>query len=113
MAWRADNRSEAAKRYRPWYRTAEWAKIRSKRLRDEPTCRICDRQRAFDPMFRPDPSWTLVVDHVKPHKGDERLFFSYENTMTLCTHHHNSTKKAIEARGNIPRTGIDGWPIED
>ena len=56
-----------------------------------------------------------VVDHVKEHKGDEKLFFSYENTQSLCAFHHNSTKKILEAGGTPKDTrrlsATDGWPI--
>lgn len=110
---RYDRRSDEAKTYREWYRTSDWHRIRQKRLMLEPECRICVRQRKFDPTFRPDPTWRPIVDHIVPHRGDPTLFFNLENTATLCNHHHNSTKQAIENRGLIPVTGVDGWPIEE
>jgi 5-methylcytosine-specific restriction endonuclease McrA len=39
-----------------------------------------------------------VVDHVIPHKGDRKLFWSRSNWQALCTHHHSSAKQSQEAR---------------
>jgi 5-methylcytosine-specific restriction protein A len=33
------------------------------------------------------------VDHVDPHRGQWLLFFKYENTQSLCAHHHNMRKQ--------------------
>ncbi|WP_314945899.1 hypothetical protein [Bradyrhizobium cosmicum] len=38
----------------------------------------------------------VVVDHVKPHRGDRALFWDKRNWQPLCTHHHNSTKQSLE-----------------
>jgi len=35
-----------------------------------------------------------VVDHIKDHKGDARLFWDTENHQALCqTHHHQKTAR--------------------
>ena len=39
------------------------------------------------------------VDHINPHLGQGLLFFKYENTQSLCAHHHNMHKQQ-EKRGN-------------
>lgn len=39
-----------------------------------------------------------VVDHIKPHRGDKKLFWSRTNWQALCAHHHNSAKQREEAR---------------
>jgi hypothetical protein len=31
---------------------------------------------------------------------------------SLCTFHHNSTKKIIEQRGYDTAIGVDGWPLD-
>ncbi|WP_349253802.1 HNH endonuclease signature motif containing protein [Bradyrhizobium sp. CB2312] len=38
----------------------------------------------------------VVVDHIKPHRGDRALFWDKGNWQPLCTHHHNSTKQRLE-----------------
>lgn len=37
-----------------------------------------------------------VVDHIKPHRGDKKLFWSRSNWQALCAHHHNSAKQREE-----------------
>ncbi|MBL4928784.1 HNH endonuclease signature motif containing protein [Fuscibacter oryzae] len=39
-----------------------------------------------------------VVDHIKPHKGDNAIFWDRTNWQALCRHHHNSTKQRLERR---------------
>jgi len=106
---RARNREYDAKRraekpWRAWYKTQRWYAIRSKRLRDEPLCRMCAEQ------GRVGKAW--IVDHIKPHKGDAALFFSYENTQSLCETHHNRDKQR-EERGRFQAVDADGWPLEN
>lgn len=52
-----------------------------------------------------------VVDHIKPHKGDSALFWDTGNWQGLCTHHHNSTKQAIE-KGKGQGCASDGTPLD-
>jgi 5-methylcytosine-specific restriction endonuclease McrA len=53
-----------------------------------------------------------VVDHIKPHKGNQALFWNPANWQSLCKRCHDSDKQRIEA-GNAPRQqiGRDGWPV--
>jgi 5-methylcytosine-specific restriction protein A len=39
-----------------------------------------------------------IVDHVIPHKGDEKAFFEGE-LQSLCKRHHDSDKQQIEKSG--------------
>ncbi len=32
---------------------------------------------------------STVVDHIKPHRGDKKLFWDRGNWQPLCEHHHN------------------------
>jgi 5-methylcytosine-specific restriction endonuclease McrA len=52
-----------------------------------------------------------VVDHVIPHRGGINSFWLGE-LQSLCTFHHNSTKKIIEHRGYDTAIGADGWPLD-
>lgn len=37
-----------------------------------------------------------LVDHVIPHKGDQRLFWDRTNWQPSCTWHHNAIKLMLE-----------------
>lgn len=54
-----------------------WEKYRLKFLRHNPTCYSCG-------------SKALVVDHIQPHKGDEKLFKKLDNHLPLCHKCHNT-----------------------
>ena len=53
----------------------------------------------------------LVADHIKPHRGDEALFWTGE-LQTLCADDHDVTKQQIEVRGYHAEPDADGWPID-
>jgi 5-methylcytosine-specific restriction enzyme A len=40
----------------------------------------------------------VVVDHVIPHRGDQRLFWQPHNWQSACAWHHNSIKPELERR---------------
>jgi 5-methylcytosine-specific restriction endonuclease McrA len=37
-----------------------------------------------------------VVDHIKPHRGDQNLFWEETNWQTLCQRHHDRDKQREE-----------------
>ncbi len=37
-----------------------------------------------------------VVDHIKPHRGDPKLFWDQENWQALCARHHDRDKQREE-----------------
>lgn len=74
-----------------WYKTARWARLRlDVFLRDLFTCQMpgCGR-------LEGDTS-QLVCDHIKPHRGDERLFWDKANLQTLCKPCHDRLKQKEE-----------------
>jgi 5-methylcytosine-specific restriction protein A len=97
-----DQRSPEAAAYRKWYRHARWLRMRAKLLAEEPRCRHC-RKLGRDTL-------ATVADHIKPHRGDPRLFWDYMNLQPLCDDCHNE-KGAVEM-GFRPKAEIsfDGWP---
>jgi 5-methylcytosine-specific restriction protein A len=98
----ADPRSPEAQRYRLWYKTARWQKLRRAHLKAHPLCQMCaDMGRTTQ---------AAIVDHVRPHRGDEGLFFDPTNLSSLCPPHHDGTKQRLE-RGRM-QVGLsaDGWP---
>ena len=40
-----------------------------------------------------------MVDHIKPHKGDETLFWDETNWQALCKPHHDIDKQREERNG--------------
>ena len=117
-----DRRSEEAARYRRLYKSARWRGKGGRRalhLNVEPVCRMCkargiinDGSRTMAGDIQTDARRRfLVVDHIEPHRGDERLFFE-GSLQTLCPDHHDSIKQAQEARGFSCEVGLDGWPLD-
>ncbi len=53
-----------------------------------------------------------VVDHIKPHRGDQGLFWNKGNWQSLCTPHHSSTKQRDEARGITTGSDAGGLPLD-
>lgn len=52
-----------------------------------------------------------VADHIKPHKGNEEMFF-YGELQSLCKLCHDGYKQQVEVRGYSADVGLDGWPID-
>lgn len=76
--------------YRRWYNTARWRRMRWDCLvRDAFTCRMCG-------LIEADTS-RLVADHIRPHRGDERMFWDEANLQCLCATCHSSAKQSQEA----------------
>lgn len=63
----------------------EWRKARQVYLTTHPRCVMCGAPATH-------------VDHIIPHRGDDRLFWDQNNWQSLCAHHHNSTKQREERR---------------
>lgn len=59
----------------------KWALYRKRFLSRSPLCVICEREGKITPA--------TVVDHIKPHKGDQALFWDTSNHQSLCKRHHD------------------------
>lgn len=76
-----------------WYTYSRWRKLRwSVLTRDCFTCVKCGRTEA-------DPS-RLVCDHLRPHRGDPKAFWSGP-FQTLCQPCHDAVKQAEEHASRI------------
>jgi len=53
-----------------------------------------------------------VVDHVKPHKGDQQLFWDKTNHQALCKLCHDAHKKRLELSGKVVGCDVNGTPID-
>lgn len=79
--------------WRGWYNLARWCAephgLRWQTLvRDMFICQMCGRGEA-------DTS-KLVADHIKPHRGDPKLFWDIDNLQCLCRSCHDSDKAKLE-----------------
>ena len=87
------------KRYSPdatvrgWYKSARWQALRIEVLtRDLYTC----RQTGVLLIGKHPAPNSPVVDHVVPHRGDERLFWDIENLQAVSKAYHDSDKRKME-----------------
>lgn len=90
--------------YRYLYKTARWLSLREDRLARWPLCAYCLEIGRI--------TGATVVDHKKPHKGDEELFFDPDNHQSLCKHCHDSHKQAQERGGGLRGGNAQGIPID-
>lgn len=65
-----------------------WQQARERFLSANPLCAMCADERRVE--------LATVVDHIDPHRGDERLFWDESNWQPLCKRHHDSDKKRQE-----------------
>lgn len=83
---------------------SRWDKARAGWLAKHPLCVMC--------LARGLVVAATVVDHIKAHKGDLKLFWDRKNWQSLCEHDHNARKQQIERRGYSAEVGADGWPTD-
>lgn len=96
---RQERKSSTARGY-----NYKWQKVSKLFLDENPLCKFCSDLGII--------TGAEVVDHIKPHKGNQELFWNPKNWQGLCIPCHNITKQRIELL-NIKRIGEDGWPIEE
>lgn len=87
-----------------YYRKA-WKQLRLDHLSENPLCEYCLREGKI--------TLATVVDHIKPHKGDLRLFLDPHNLQSLCKLHHDSAKQKAEIH-QMHEIGCDvnGFPLD-
>jgi len=82
-----------------------WQRARETFLGRHPLCCYCDR--------RGRVTAATIVDHIKPHQGDQALFWDTNNWQPLCKDCHDTVKAQEEGRHTKrPRIGLDGYPVE-
>jgi 5-methylcytosine-specific restriction protein A len=77
-SWRTDKQTSTQRGY-----GYKWQQAREEWLRDHPLCVICQE---VDKRV----TAATVVDHIEPHRGDQKLFWRRSNWRSLCAPHHNS-----------------------
>jgi 5-methylcytosine-specific restriction protein A len=60
---------------------SKWQKARKTFLQKNPLCAECDKSNRV--------TAATVVDHIKPHKGDQKLFWNKSNWQPLCKRCHD------------------------
>lgn len=68
-----------------------WQKAREGFLKKHPACVYCERKGIIEEA--------TVVDHIRPHRGDKKLFWDRNNWQSLCGRCHSSVKQREEHRG--------------
>lgn len=72
---------------------SRWRKLRKEFLKEHPLCEACKEHGVIKAA--------TVVDHVVPHKGNERLFWDESNWQALCKScHDRKTAKEDGRFGN-------------
>ena len=86
---RVFDKSRAHVEHRGWY-NGKWRPYRLAFLRRNPLCIACERNgRLTDAQ---------VVDHIKPHKGDSKLFWDKTNHQALCKPCHDRKTATEDSR---------------
>lgn len=81
---------------------AKWRKLRAAILSDEPLCRACHAAGYVTPASE--------VDHIIPHKGNQKLFWSMTNLQPLCKSCHSRKTAREDSRFACTRSGVGGHP---
>lgn len=103
---RARNREYDARRGSARKRgyTATWDRAAADFKRRNPLCVMCQARGKITAAY--------AVDHIVPHKGDQKLFWDESNWQSLCQECHSADKQRIERGGRARQlVGADGWPI--
>lgn len=88
--------------WRAWYKTSRWQKLRLSILqRDLYTCRVTG---VLLIGKHPAPN-SAVVDHIKPHRGDEALFWDENNLQVVSKEYHDSVKQK-EEQASLQHRGV-------
>lgn len=82
-SWRTSDQTAAQRGY-----SYKWQKAREQHLQDQPLCVMCQAQGRV--------TAASVVDHIVPHRGDQKLFWRRSNWQSLCKTHHSRDKQREE-----------------
>jgi len=107
---RDNRRSEQARLYRRLYQSPRWRKLRAYQLAEHPLCQ-CAHCREGDGRV----TVATVVDHIKPHNGDEELFFDEGNIQSMAKTCHDKWKQSSDRGGAGFNAGCDkdGMPLSN
>lgn len=89
------------------YRSKRWQRMRARHLVLHPYCQ-CPHHKGQS--FKED---AMVVDHIKPHRGDVFLFWDDRNLQTMTKTCHDRFKQSEEKGGVgfLKGSDVTGWPL--
>lgn len=87
-SWRTDKQTSSQRGY-----GYKWQKAREAYLAKHPLCVYCEREGRV--------TAASVVDHIRPHRGDMKLFWECSNWQSLCATHHSKDKQREEGQRSI------------
>lgn len=85
------------------YGSGRWKKRRLLQLAHYPLCEFCREQGRI--------TAATVVDHVKPHRGDDHEFW-HGRLQSLCDTCHNAVKQSLERTGRRRGCDVHGRPLD-
>ena len=86
------------------YDTKKWKTRRVAFLQSNPLCRFCTAAGRA--------TLATVVDHIKPHRGDEELFWDESNWQAMCKPCHDGAKAELENTGRLRGCDVTGRPLD-
>ncbi len=86
------------------YNTRRWKRRRAAFLALNPLCRFCEATSRV--------TLATIVDHIRPHKGDEALFFDETNWQSMCKPCHDGAKAELERTGALRGCDVHGRPLD-
>jgi len=90
--------------YKHLYGVKRWYRLRHYQLLRQPLCVFCKKLGRIQAA--------TVVDHIKPHRGDEQLFFDECNLQSLCKPCHDGAKQQLEKSGKLRGCDVFGLPFD-
>lgn len=89
-------RRDQVQKWRDWYKTTRWQKLRRKVLARDGY--ICQATGVALVGKYPAPN-SAVVDHITPHRGNAELFWDEANLQSVSKEYHDGDKQSLEKRG--------------
>ena len=86
------------------YDKQRWKRRRAAFLGANPLCKFCEATSRV--------TMATIVDHIRPHKGVETLFFDETNWQSLCKPCHDGAKAELENTGRIRGCNVHGRPLD-
>lgn len=81
---------------------SRWQKARTSYLQSHPLCVECMKQGRY--------TKATVVDHIKPHKGDQKLFWDHDNWQSLCKPCHDRKTMSEDVRRTDKKPPAYAYP---